>query len=268
MALLSGKKILVTGLLSNRSIAYGIAKAAQREGAELAFTYQNERFKDRVEEMAAELGSKIALPCDVANDAEIDGLFLNLKKQWQSLDGLVHAIAFAPRESIAGDFLDGATREAFRVAHEVSAYSFPALARAALPMLHRNSALLTLTYLGAMRVVPNYNIMGLAKASLEASVRYLAASLGPRGIRVNGISAGPIKTLAAAGIGGFGKILKFVEANAPLRRNVTTEDVGNAAVFLLSDLAAAVTGEILYVDAGFSHVMAGSLSTSSPESTD
>ena len=269
MPLLSGKRILVTGLLSNRSIAYGIAKAAHREGAELAFTYQNERFKDRVTDMAGEFDSKVAIACDVANDAEIDGLFKEIKTQWGSLDGLVHAIAFAPRESIAGDFLDGSTREAFRIAHDVSSYSFTALARGALPLLSKNSALLTLTYLGAVRVVPNYNTMGLAKASLEASVRYLAASLGPRGIRVNGISAGPIKTLAAAGIGGFGKILKFVEQHAPLRRNVTTEDVGNAAAFLLSDLAAAVTGEILYVDAGFSHVMAASLgATSSPDSPD
>ena len=267
MPLLSGKKILVTGLLSNRSIAYGIARAAHREGAELAFTYQNERFKERVADMAGEFGSKLAFPCDVANDAEIDSLFQKLKSEWGSLDGLVHAIAFAPRESIAGDFLEGTTREAFRIAHDVSSYSFAALAKGALPLLHKNASLLTLTYLGAVRVVPNYNTMGLAKASLEAAVRYLAASLGPRGIRVNGISAGPIKTLAAAGIGGFGKILKFVEQHAPLRRNVTTEDVGNAAVFLLSDLAAAVTGEILYVDAGFSHVMAGSLgATSSPDS--
>ena len=268
MPLLTGKKILVTGLLSNRSIAWGIAKAAQREGAELAFTYQNERFKDRVTDMAAELGSKIAVPCDVANDGEIDTLFQELKSRWETFDGFVHAIAFAPREAIAGDFLEGTSREGFRIAHDVSSYSFAALAKGAMPLLNRNAALLTLTYLGAVRVVPNYNTMGLAKASLEAAVRYLAASLGPKGIRVNGISAGPIKTLAAAGIGGFGKILKFVEAHAPLRRNVTIEDVGNAAAFLLSDLAAAVTGEILYVDAGFSHVMAGSLSTSSPDSPD
>jgi enoyl-[acyl-carrier protein] reductase I len=258
MALLSGKKILVTGVLSNRSIAYGVAKAARREGAELALTYQNERFKDRVAEMAKELGSDIALPCEVTDDAEIDSLFRELRKSWGGLDGLVHAIAFAPREAIAGDFLDGLSRAAFAQAHDISAYSFPALAKAALPLMQgRKSSLLTLTYLGAARVVPNYNTMGLAKASLEASVRYLAASLGPQGIRVNGISAGPIKTLAAAGISGFGKILKFVEEHAPLRRNVTTEDVGNAAAFLLSDLAAAITGEILYVDAGFSHVVAG-----------
>jgi enoyl-[acyl-carrier protein] reductase I len=267
MALLSGKRILVTGVLSNRSIAYGVAKAARREGAELAFTYQNDRFKDRVTDMAKELGSEIALPCEVTSDQEIQELFSRLREKWQNLDGLVHAIAFAPREAIAGDFLDGITREAFRQAHDISAYSFPALAKAALPLMqNRNGSLLTLTYLGAARVVPNYNLMGLAKASLEASVRYLAASLGPRGIRVNGISAGPIKTLAAAGIAGFGKILRFVEEHAPLRRNVTTEDVGNAAAFLLSDLAAAVTGEILYVDAGFSHVVAGiPASTSSPD---
>ena len=265
MGLLSGKKILVTGLLSDRSIAYGVAKAAQREGAELAFTFQNERFRDRVTDMAAELGSKVAIPCEVTSDAEIASLFQQLEKTWGTLDGLVHAIAFAPREAIAGDFLEGISREAFRQAHEISAYSFPALAKAALPLLTKNASLLTLTYLGAVRVLPSYNTMGLAKASLEAAVRYLAANLGPKGIRVNGISAGPIKTLAAAGIGGFGKILKFVEENAPLRRNVTTDDVGNAAAFLLSDLAAAITGEILYVDAGFSHVVGGIGATSSPD---
>jgi enoyl-[acyl-carrier protein] reductase I len=258
MGFLAGKKILVTGVLSNRSIAYGIAKAARREGAELALTYQNERFKDRVTEMAGELGSSIALPCEVTSDSEIETLFARLKEKWDGLDGLVHAIAFAPREAIAGDFLDGLSRAAFAQAHDISAYSFPALAKAAAPMMQgRQASLVTLTYLGAERVVPNYNTMGLAKASLEASVRYLAASLGPKGVRVNGISAGPIKTLAASGIAGFGKILKFVEDNAPLRRNVTTEDVGNVAAFLLSDLAAAVTGEILYVDSGFSHVVGG-----------
>ena len=273
MALLAGKKILVTGVLSNRSIAYGIAKAARREGAEIALTYQNERFKDRVTEMAGELGSKIALPCEVTSDAEISVLFQKLRTHWDGLDGLVHAIAFAPREAIAGDFLDGLSREAFAQAHDISAYSFPALAKAALPLMKgRKAALLTLTYLGAERVVPNYNTMGLAKASLEAAVRYLAATLGPQGIRVNGISAGPIKTLAAAGISGFGKILKFVEEQAPLRRNVTTEEVGNVAAFLLSDFASAVTGEIVYADAGFSHVVAGlggaaaSATASSPDS--
>ena len=258
MALLSGKRILVTGLLSNRSIAYGIATVARREGAEIALTYQNERFKERAEDMGRELGAKVALPCDVTRDEEIGALFEQLTKHWDGLDGLVHALAFAPREAIAGDFLEGVSREAFRQAHDISAYSFPGLARAALPLMkERRGALLTLTYLGAERVVPNYNTMGLAKASLEAAVRYMASSLGPQGIRVNGISAGPIKTLAATGIGGFGKILKFVEEHAPLRRNVTIEDVGNAAAFLLSDMAAAITGEILYVDAGFSHVVAG-----------
>jgi len=258
MAMLAGKRLLVTGLLSNRSIAYGIAKAARREGAELAFTYQGERFRDRVGEMAREFGSEIALNCDVSDEAQIAAVFTELGKRWDALDGMVHAIAFAPREAIAGDFLDGLSREAFRQAHEISAYSFPALAKAGLPMMKgRRAALLTLTYLGAERVVPNYNTMGLAKASLEASVRYLAASLGPQGIRVNAISAGPIRTLAASGISGFSKILKFVEENAPLRRNVSTEDVGNAAAFLLSELAAGITGEVIHVDSGFSHVVGG-----------
>ncbi|MCU0765190.1 MAG: SDR family oxidoreductase, partial [Burkholderiaceae bacterium] len=222
MALLSGKRILVTGLLSNRSIAYGIARACHREGAELAFTYVGERFRDRVGEFAGEFGSDIVLPCDVAEDGQIAGAIDGLRARWDGLDGLVHSIGFAPREAIAGEFLDGLTRENFRIAHEISAYSFPALAKAALPMLDgRRASLLTLTYLGAERVVPHYNTMGLAKASLEASVRYLASDLGPRGIRVNGISAGPIKTLAASGIKGFSRMLAFNEANAPLRRNVT-----------------------------------------------
>jgi enoyl-[acyl-carrier protein] reductase I len=267
MGLLAGRKILVTGVISNRSIAYGIARAARREGAEIALTYQNERFKERVTEMAAELGSKLALPCEVTSDAEISQLFVELQKHWNALDGLVHAIAFAPREAIAGQFLDGFTREAFAQAHDISAYSFPALAKAALPMMQgRKASLVTLTYLGAERVVPHYNTMGLAKASLEAAVRYLAANLGPQGIRVNGISAGPIKTLAASGISGFGKILKFVEEQAPLRRNVTIDDVGNVAAFLLSELAGGVTGEILHVDSGFSRVVSGMEATSSPDS--
>ncbi len=258
MGFLAGRKILITGLLSNRSIAYGVAKAAHREGAQLAFTYQNERFKERVEEMAREFGSSIALPCDVGNDGEIAALFEALARQWDGLDGLLHAIAYASREAIAGELLDGLSRKAFLEAHEISAYSFPALAKAALPMMRgRRGALVTLSYLGAERVVPHYNTMGLAKASLEASVRYLAANLGPQGLRVNGISAGPIKTLAAAGIAGFGKILKFVEDNAPLRRNVTTEDVGNTAAFLLSELASGITGEVIYVDAGFRNVVGG-----------
>ena len=254
---LANKRILITGLLSNRSIAYGIAKACRREGAELAFTYVGERFKDRIAEFAAEFDTTLVFPCDVAEDSQIDALFAGLAGHWPQLDGLVHAIGFAPREAIAGDFLEGFSRDAFRIAHDISAYSFPAMAKAALPMLREKSALLTLTYLGADRVVPNYNTMGLAKASLEASVRYLAESLGPKGVRVNAISAGPIKTLAAAGIKGFGKILEFVEANAPLRRNVTIDDVGNAAAFLLSDLAAGITAEVTYVDAGFNATVGG-----------
>ena len=255
MGFLSAKKILVTGLLSNRSIAYGVAKAARREGAELAFTYAGDRFKDRVAGLAREFGSDIVLPCDVSSDDQITGLFDALRGRWDGLDGLVHAIAFAPREAISGTLLDGLTREAFRQAQDISAYSFPALAKAALPMMEgRAGAMLTLTYLGSERQIPHYNIMGLAKASLEASVRYLAADLGPRGIRVNAISAGPIKTLASAGIAGFSKILKHVETFAPLRRNVTIDDVGNAAAFLLSDLAAGITAEILHVDGGFNVV--------------
>jgi len=258
MGFLQNKKILITGLLSNRSIAYGIARAMQREGATLAFTYQGEGVKERVLKLAAEFDSDIVLPCDVASDEEIANLFTALAARWDGLDGVVHSIAFAPREALSGPFLEGLTREAFRISHEVSSYSFAALAKAALPMLaDRRGALLTLTYLGAVRSVPNYNVMGLAKASLEANVRYLAQNLGPQGIRVNGISAGPIKTLAAAGIGGFGKILKFVEENAPLRRNVTIDEVGNAAAFLMSDLASGISGEITYVDCGFNTAAAG-----------
>ena len=258
MALLHDKKILVTGLLSNRSIAYGIARALAREGATLAFTCQNEDLRARVTDLAREFGSPPVLRCDVAQDGEIDATFDGLRQAWGTLDGIVHSIAYAPREALKGNLLDGLTREGFRLAHDVSAYSFAALARAGLPLMQgRRAALLTLTYLGAVRSVPNYNVMGLAKASLEATVRYLAQDLGPKGIRVNGISAGPIKTLAAAGISGFGRILKFVEDNAPLRRNVTIDDVGNAAAFLLSDLAAGITGEITYVDAGFNTTVGG-----------
>lgn len=258
MGFLKNKRILITGVISNRSIAYGIAKACHQQGAELAFTYVGDRFKDRITEYAAEFDSDIVLPCDVGEDAQIESAIAEIGKRWDGLDGLVHAIGFAPREAIAGDFLDGLSREGFRIAHDISAYSFPALAKAALPLLKgRNSSVLTLTYLGAEKVVPNYNTMGLAKASLEASVRYLANSLGPMGIRANGISAGPIKTLAASGIKDFGSILKYVEAHAPLRRNITTEDVGNVAAFLLSELAAGVTGEITHVDAGFSTVVPG-----------
>ncbi|MFI4939365.1 MAG: enoyl-ACP reductase FabI [Burkholderiales bacterium] len=255
MAFLQNKKILITGLLSNRSIAYGIAKACKREGAELAFTYLGERFKDRITEFAAEFDSTLVFDCDVASDEQITALFADLGKSWDGLDGMVHAIGFAPREAIRDDFLEGISREGYRIAHDISAYSFPAMAKAALPMLRPNAALLTLTYLGSIRAMPNYNTMGLAKASLEASVRYMAESLGPRGIRVNGISAGPMKTLAAAGIKDFGKLLNFVKAHAPLRRNVTLEDVGNASAFMLSDLASGITGEITYVDCGFSQVV-------------
>ena len=258
MGFLSGKRLLVTGVLSNRSIAYGIARACHAQGAELAFSYQGERFKDRITEFAATFGSQLVFDCDVADDAQIARLFDDLGCAWPRFDGFVHAIGFAPREAIAGDFLDGLSREAFRIAHDISAYSFPAMAKAALPLLNPGAALLTLSYLGAIRSVPNYNTMGLAKASLEASVRYLAESLGPRGgVRVNGISAGPIKTLAASGIKGFGKILSVVAQTSPIRRNVTIDDVGNVAAFLLSDLAAGVSAEIVYVDGGFSQVVGG-----------
>ena len=258
MSLLAGKKLLITGVLSNRSIAYGVAKACQREGATLAFTYVNDDLKERVTRLAAEFGSCPVLACDVNVDDQVDALFTALKAEWGGLDGLLHSIAFAPREALAGDFLEGMSREAFRVAHEVSSYSFAALARGARPLLAgRNASLLTLTYLGSARALANYNVMGLAKASLEANVRYLAATLGPEGTRVNALSPGPIKTLAAAGIGGFSKILKFVEKSAPLRRNVTIEEVGNVAAFYFSDLSSAITGEVTYVDAGFSTVAAG-----------
>ncbi len=260
MGFLTGKRILITGLLSNRSIAHGIANACREQGAELAFTYQNDRFKGRVTEMAAEFGSSLVFPCDVSEDAQIDALFASLREHWDGLDGMLHAIAFAPREAIAGEFLDGASREAFRIAHDISSYSFVALAKAAEPMMRgRDAAMLTLTYLGAVRVVPHYNTMGLAKASLEAAVRYLADNLGPKGIRVNGISAGPIRTLAASGIKDFSKILDYVASNAPLRRNVTTEDVGNVAAFLLSPLASGITAEITSVDGGFRQVTGGIL---------
>ncbi len=254
MGFLTGKKLLITGVLSNRSIAYGIAKVCREQGAELAFSYVGERFKERITEFAATFDSTLIFDCDVGDDAQIERLFKDLSAHWPTFDGFVHAIGFAPREAIAGNFLDGITRENYRIAHDISAYSFAAMAKAAQPMLSERAALLTLTYLGAERIVPNYNTMGLAKASLEASVRYLAEALGPKGVRVNGISAGPIKTLAASGIKDFGKLLGKVAESAPLRRNVTTEDVGNVAAFLLSDMAGGVTAEITYVDGGFSKV--------------
>ncbi|AVP57672.1 enoyl-ACP reductase FabI [Pulveribacter suum] len=256
MGFLAGKKLLVTGVLSNRSIAYGIARACHQQGAELAFSYVGERFHGRITEFAAEFGSELVFDCDVAEDGQIERMMAGLHEAWGQFDGFVHSIGFAPREAIAGNFLDGLSREAFRIAHDISAYSFPAMARAALPHLNDKSALLTLSYLGALRSIPNYNTMGLAKASLEASVRYLAEAVGRtqdgRAIRVNGISAGPIKTLAASGIKDFGKLLGRVADASPLRRNVTIEDVGNVAAFLLSDLASGVTAEITYVDGGFS----------------
>jgi enoyl-[acyl-carrier protein] reductase I len=258
MGLLADRKLLITGVLSNRSIAYGVARACHREGASLAFTYVNDELKDRVVKLAGDFGNCPVLPCDVARDEDIAALFASLQSEWGGLDGLLHSIAFAPREALAGNFLDGLSRSAFTTAHEISSYSFAALAKAARPLLQgRDASLLTLTYLGAVRVLSNYNVMGLAKASLEANVRYLASALGPEGVRVNAISAGPIKTLAAAGISGFSKILNFVERNSPLRRNVTSDEVGNVAVFYFSRLSSAITGEITYVDCGFNTVAAG-----------
>jgi enoyl-[acyl-carrier protein] reductase I len=255
MGFLAGKRAFICGLATNRSIAWGIAQAMHREGCELAFNYANERFKEGVIELASSIGSNITMPMDVSSDAEIEAAFATLRSHWDSLDIIVHAIAFAPREALSGSFSDSTSREAFRIAHDISSYSFTALARAGKPMLAgRNGALLTLSYLGAVRSIPSYNVMGLAKASLEANVRFLALDLGASGIRVNAISAGPIKTLAAAGVSGFRKMLAHVAHQAPLRRNVTIDDVGNAAAFLCSDLAAGVTGETLYVDAGYSHV--------------
>ena len=258
MGFLADRKILITGVLSTRSIAYGVAKACRREGATLAFAYASEELKDRVVKIAAEFGPCPVLPCDVSSDEQVAALFERLRSEWQGLDGLLHSIAFAPREALSGDYLDAISRQAFAIAHDVSSYSFAELAKGARPLTAgRNASLLTLTYLGAVRALANYNVMGLAKASLEANVRYLAAALGPEGTRVNAISAGPIKTLAAAGIGGFSKILSFVEHTAPLRRNVTIDEVGNVAAFYFSSLSSAITGEVTYVDCGFSNFAAG-----------
>ena len=258
MGFLSGKRALILGVLSDRSIAYGIAEAMQREGAELAVTYQNERFKERITDLGTRVGAKIILPCDVGNDQEIADLFVNLHQHWDGLDIIVHAVAFAPGEQLDGDYLSAVNREGFKIAHDISCYSFAALAKAALPMLeNRHGALLTLTYAGSERVVKNYNVMGLAKASLECNVRYMAASLGPKGIRVNAVSAGPIRTLAASGIKDFRKMLSFDEKINPLRQNTTQEQVGNAAAFLCSDLASGITGEIVHVDCG-NHAVATS----------
>lgn len=259
MGFLTGKRALIVGIASQRSIAWGIAQAMHEQGAELAFTYQNERLKARVDEAAETFGSTISLPCDVAEDAQIDALFDQLGKHWDGLDILVHSVGYAPREALQGEFLEGLTRENFTIAHDISSYSLAALAKASRPLMRgRNGAILTLSYLGAIRAMASYNVMGLAKASLESCVRFLAYNLGPEGTRVNGISAGPIKTLAASGVGNFRKMLDHVQQVTPLRRNVTTEDVGNAAAFLCSELAAGITGEITYVDAGYSTVaMAG-----------
>lgn len=255
MGFLAGKKALIVGVASKRSIAWGIAQAMHEQGAELAFTYQNERLQERVVALAADVDSSINLPCDVEDDAAIAGVFESLATQWDGLDILIHSVAFAPADQLQGDFAEVIDRDGFRIAHDISSYSFAALAKHARPMMQgRNGAMLTLSYLGAQRTMPNYNVMGVAKASLEATTRYLAYALGPEGIRVNAISAGPIRTLAAAGIGNFRKMLDYVQETAPLRRNVTIADVGNTAAFLCSDLAAGITGEVVYVDAGFNTV--------------
>ena len=252
MGFLQDKRILITGVASNRSIAYGIAKAMHREGAELAFTYQTEKLQSRVEKFAAEFDSTITLPLDVTSDEEIENVFTELGKSWDGLDSIVHSIGFAPRDQLEGSYVDAVTREGFAIAHDISAYSFAALAKAGRGMMAgRNGSLITLSYLGAVRTIPNYNVMGVAKASLEANVRYLADSMGPEGIRVNGISAGPIRTLAASGISGFKSMLDEAEKSVPLRRNVTINEVGNAAAFLCSDLASGITGDMLYVDSGY-----------------
>ena len=268
MGFLKDKRALIVGVASNRSIAWGIAQAMFREGAELAFTYQNEKLQSRVEKFAAECNSDIILPCDVADDKQIEDVFNHLDDYWDHVDIIVHSVAYAPRETLEGDYLNNLTRESFNIAHEISSYSFAALAKAGLNMMEgRNGALLTLSYLGAERVVPNYNVMGLAKASLEANVRYMAQSLGPDGIRVNAISAGPIKTLAAAGISDFRRMLNMFEKSAPLRRNVTIEEVGNAAAFLCSDLASGITGEIIYVDGGY-HIVGMSAADDSSDNNE
>ena len=255
MGLLEGKRALIVGVASNRSIAWGIAKAMHREGAELAFTYQNEKLRERVEKFASEVGSEITVPCDVGSDEQIQAVFERIDDYWDSLDILVHSVAYAPREQLEGEYLESVTREGFLTAHEISSFSFAALGDAARPMMKDSSgAMLTLSYIGAVRAMPNYNVMGVAKASLEANVRYMASSLGPEGIRVNAISAGPIKTLAAAGIKGMRDFLKQVEKVSPLRRNVTIDEVGNVAAFLCSDHASAITGEITYVDCGYNSI--------------
>ncbi|MDD5037024.1 MAG: enoyl-ACP reductase [Methylococcaceae bacterium] len=252
MGFMQGKKVLIVGVASNRSIAYGIAQAMHREGAELAFTYQGEKLKERVEKLAGDFASSIVLPCDVVSDEQIAALFEALAQHWEGLDCIVHSVAYAPREALDGPYMDSVTRENFAIAHDISSYSFTALAKAGRVMMQgRNGSLLTLSYLGAERAIPNYNVMGIAKASLEANVRYMAVSLGAEGTRVNAVSAGAIRTLAASGINNFRQMLSKAEEATPLRKNVSIEEVGNAAAFLCSDLASGITGEILYVDAGY-----------------
>jgi enoyl-[acyl-carrier protein] reductase I len=255
MGFLSNKRILIVGVASNRSIAWGIAEAMHREGAELAFTYQGDKLKKRVDQIAEQCGSDLVLPLDVTSDDQITAVFAELGKHWDGLDGIVHSVGFAPRDHLEGGYLDNLTREGYALAHDISAYSFAALAKAGRPMMQgRNAALITMSYLGAVRTVPNYNVMGVAKASLEANVRYMADSLGPEGIRVNAVSAGPIRTLAASGIKNFKGMLDEAEKKNPLRRNVTIAEVGNAAAFLCSDLASGITGDVLYVDSGY-HIL-------------
>ena len=252
MGFLEGKRALIVGVASPRSIAWGIAEAMHEQGAELAYTYQNEKLESRVRKIADATGSEIVIPCDVASDEEIETVYSELAKHWDKFDILVHSVGFAPRDQLAGDYMDCITREGFQIAHDISSYSFAGLAKAGLPMMEgRNGAMLTLTYMGSVRALPAYNVMGLAKASLEANMRYMATSLGPKGIRVNAISAGPIKTLAASGVGPLRKMLHHVEETAPLRRNITPREVGNVAAFLCSDLASGVTGETTYVDSGY-----------------
>ncbi|MDX1754972.1 MAG: enoyl-ACP reductase [Marinobacter sp.] len=259
MGLLSGKRALIVGVASKHSIAAGIAEAFYQQGAELAFTYQNDKLKSRVEQFAEGWGSKLTFPCDVGSDQEIEQVFASLGEHWDNIDIIVHSVGFAPAHELDGNFVDVTTREGFKIAHDISSYSFVALAKGARKMLSDNSSMLTLSYLGAEKVLPNYNVMGLAKASLEANVRFMASGLGQDGVRVNGISAGPIKTLAASGIKSFRRMLAENAKRAPLKRNVTTEEVGNAAAFLCSDLASGITGEILHVDAGFNVTAMGDL---------
>lgn len=255
MGFLANKRALIVGVASNRSIAYGVAAAMHREGAELAFTYQGEKLKDRVKSFAAEFGSELVMPLDVSSDEEIDNVFDTLSGHWDGLDCLIHSVGFAPRDQLEGSYADAVTREGFRIAHDISAYSLAGLAKAGHAMMEgRNGSIVTMSYLGAVRTVPNYNVMGVAKAALEANVRYLADSLGPVGTRVNAISAGPIRTLAASGISGFRSMLAEAEQKTPLRRNVTIDEVGNAAAFLCSDLASGITGDVLYVDSGY-HIL-------------